>query len=174
MHHPLAKGEGTRLSLVSAARPDNKDGQRGCLAYSLEQGSLCTLARVHTALHMLGHQKVQPGERLAQIFSLMQRKYKRLESRARLTILKLSMFTDLKKPHAQPPSLQCKAAESKHLAPALLPVLKTLFEDSSLDQEVYMVQACHKHAQPKHMLPTQTCGYIASALLHDPFAVMCH
>ena len=36
------------------------------------------------------------------------------------------MFTDPKKPHAQPPSLQCKAAESKHLAPALLPVLKTL------------------------------------------------
>ena len=41
-------------------------------------------------------------------------------STTRLTNLKLSMFTDKQKPHQNPPFLNCKGSEAKHLLPALL------------------------------------------------------
>ena len=71
--------------------------------------------------------KERPWKRLGLIFDSVQSEYKQQGIKNRLTNLKLSMFTDAAKPWAGKASLDCKAAEAKHLLPALVPVLEQLF-----------------------------------------------
>ena len=68
----------------------------------------------------------KPWERLALIFQHVQGEYSKQGIASRLTNLRLSMFTDPKKPWAKNASLDCKGAEARHLLPALLPVLKLM------------------------------------------------
>ena len=84
------------------------------------------------------HQRVAPAQRLAIIFAMVQSLYRDAQAPTRLTNLKLSMFiADEKKPHVTHPSLKSKAAESKHLAPALLQVCKDMLDNSDpLDQHI--------------------------------------
>ena len=71
----------------------------------------------------------KPAARLAVIFQEIQGEYKRQEIEHRLTNLRLSMFTDPAKPWSSKASLDVKAAEAKHLLPALLPLLERMFPD---------------------------------------------
>ena len=74
------------------------------------------------------------------MFDGVQQQYKKLESRTRLTDLRLSMFTNPKKPHAQHAFLEVKGAECKHLAPALLKVCQQL-HDKEDEAEEHMLTA---------------------------------
>ena len=78
----------------------------------------------HLCWYPHASRKVKPCERLATVFKLVQEEYTALQSPTRLTNLKLSMFTDPKKPHVAPPFLNSKGAESKHFLPAFLQVCK--------------------------------------------------
>jgi hypothetical protein len=81
-------------------------------------------------LHLLcwyegpGAQQVHPEKRLALIFQDIQQCYCEKQAPTRLTNLKISMFTDPKKPHASHPALNSKAAESKHLLHPMLAVCR--------------------------------------------------
>ena len=66
-------------------------------------------------------------ERLACIFDQIQVMYQMQETTCRLTNLKLSMFTDPKKPWKSWADLDCKGGEAKHLLPVLAPVLEKIF-----------------------------------------------
>ena len=94
----------------------------------------------HICWHDAGVQAKAPWERLAIVFDGIQHQYKKLESRTRLTNLRLSMFTNPKKPHAQHPFLEAKGAECKHLAPALLKVCQQLL-DKEDEAEEHMLTA---------------------------------
>lgn len=82
-------------------------------------------------------QSVSPARRLGVIFELVQSFYKENNTPTRLTNLKLSMFASLKAPFANHPTLHAKAAESKHLAPALLHVCKAaLNPENEVEQHI--------------------------------------
>lgn len=82
-------------------------------------------------------QAVTPAKRLAVIFELVQKFYRENQSPTRLTNLKLSMFCSVKAPFARHPDLGTKAAESKHLAPAILSVcMAALDHTNNVDQHV--------------------------------------
>ena len=76
-------------------------------------------------------QAVQPAKRLGIIFEHVQAFYKANNTPTRLTNLKLSMFASVKTPFAVKPALSAKAAESKHLAPALLAVCKAALDPTN-------------------------------------------
>ena len=84
---------------------------------------------------------IKPSERLGLIFEEVQAQYKEQLLENRLTNLKLSMFTDPKSPWASRASLDCKAGESKHLLPALVPVLEKMFEGTTKPEELHMLSA---------------------------------
>jgi hypothetical protein len=71
---------------------------------------------------------VQPWKRLGLLFDEVQEYYRVHQTSTRLTNLKLSMFTNIDRPHSQHPMLNAKGAECKHLAPALLHVCKLLLD----------------------------------------------
>ena len=73
-----------------------------------------------------GHQVVKPQERLAVIFTEVQKFYKVQGAGTVLTNLKLSMFTNEKSPHQSHAFLDAKGGECKWLAPALLEVMKKM------------------------------------------------
>lgn len=83
----------------------------------------------------------KPTERLAVIFNQIQIEYSKQDCKNRLTNLKISMFSDAGKPWANWANLGIKAGESKHLLPALLPVLRKLFEKSNEPCEEHMLLA---------------------------------
>ena len=85
--------------------------------------------------------KEKPWKRLGLIFDSVQSEYKQQGIKNRLTNLKLSMFTDAAKPWAGKASLDCKAAEAKHLLPALVPVLEQLFHGTKKEEEKKMISA---------------------------------
>ena len=85
--------------------------------------------------------KKKPWERLSVLFEQIQVEYSLQGATTRLTNLKLSMFTDAQKPWSKWASLDCKGGEAKHLLPALLPVIKKLFQRSRLPEEDHMVLA---------------------------------
>ena len=62
-----------------------------------------------------GRRIKQPEDILGTIFDQVQREYVNLQTRSRITNLKLSMFTSPDKPWANQPFLKLKAAETKHL-----------------------------------------------------------
>ena len=76
-------------------------------------------------------QKKPPSERLALVWGHIQEAYTAAKTPTRptrLSNLRLSMFTDPKKPHVSCPSLAIKGAEAKHLLPCLLHVGKQLLQ----------------------------------------------
>ena len=60
---------------------------------------------------------------------------------SRLTNLKLSMFTNAEKPWLGKATMDCKAGESKHLLPALVPVLEKMFAGTKKEEEKKMLSA---------------------------------
>ena len=86
-----------------------------------------------------GAQVVQPCKRLALIFEQIQYHYKNQEAATRLTNLKMSMFTNLARPHSQHAFLSAKGAECKHLGPALLEVCKAALDpNNEVDNHIVM------------------------------------
>ena len=86
---------------------------------------------LHTMVYYEGPGKrcaVPPANRLGKIFTHVQKHYSEQGCKSRTTNLKLSMITDPKRPNATWASLDSKGAECKHLAFALLPVVKEAFE----------------------------------------------
>eukprot|EP00438_Fugacium_kawagutii_P008677 Skav210820 [mRNA] locus=scaffold1597:274452:275300:- [translate_table: standard] len=83
-------------------------------------------------------QTVKPCERLGLLFKEIQAVYSETGTSCRLTNLVLSMFCDPKKPWQNWANLNCKGGEGKHLAPALLQVLKKLL-DYSKPEHTHMV-----------------------------------
>ena len=83
----------------------------------------------------------KPAARLAVIFQEIQGEYKRQEIEHRLTNLRLSMFTDPAKPWSSKASLDVKAAEAKHLLPALLPLLERMFPDMLAEERQMLAAA---------------------------------
>ena len=83
---------------------------------------------------------VPPAQRLGVVFSEVQKVYQANKTACRLTNLRLSMFCDPLAPYKSHPFLGVKAAELKHLAPALLPVLKSLLTDLGKRHEQQMKQ----------------------------------
>lgn len=82
-------------------------------------------------------QRVDPKVRLGIIFTEIQKSYRTRQAPARLTNLKMSMFCKFDAPWAKYPALSTKAAESKHLAPALLDVCRVaLNSGSEVDQHI--------------------------------------
>ena len=69
-------------------------------------------------------QKVSPTTRLQKIFARVKELYSERKVSARLTNLRLSMITDITKPHKAFPCLEAKAAETKHFLPCLEEVVK--------------------------------------------------
>ncbi len=94
------------------------------------------------------HQKKTPKERLALIFSQIQKAYGSLgEKGTRLTNLKLSMFSNTKSPFAHEAFLSCKGAETKHLVPALLAVCRKILGKGDKEAEGHMLEALEKGHQ---------------------------
>ena len=60
---------------------------------------------------------------------------------SRLTNLKLSMFTNAERPWLGKATMDCKAGESKHLLPALVPVLEKMFAGTKKEEEKKMLSA---------------------------------
>lgn len=83
-------------------------------------------------------QTVKPCERLSLVFKEIQAVYSATGTTCRLTNLVLSMFTDPKKPWQNWANLTCKGGEGKHLAPALLQVLKQVL-DGSKEEHSHML-----------------------------------
>jgi len=93
---------------------------------------------IGSVLHTLcwpvtGRQAVPPATRLALIFDEVRAYYTEHRSTSRLTNLRLSMFCDVKSPHAQNAFLNTKAAESKHLLPAIAAVSRAASTGSDHD-----------------------------------------
>ena len=84
---------------------------------------------------------VPPADRLGKIFTHVQKHYSEQGCKSRMANLKLSMITDPKEPNATWASLDSKGAECKHLAFALLPVVKEAFEKSAKPHEKQIVEA---------------------------------
>ena len=63
--------------------------------------------------------------KLQSLWCEVQAAYGTLGTKEKLTNLILSMFTNVKSPHAAPPVLKCKAAECRHLIPALALVARS-------------------------------------------------
>lgn len=85
-------------------------------------------------------QAVAPEKRLGAMFEAIQREYVRQSSPTRVTNLRLSMICDPKQPHASFAHLDLKAAETKHILHAFLPVCKALL-DEGVAEEKAMLQA---------------------------------
>ena len=79
-------------------------------------------------------QTIKPKERLALIFLHVQKMYKQQGAGTELTNLRLSMFTNEQKPHQDYAFLGAKGGECKHLAPALLAVMKKMLPG---DREIH-------------------------------------
>ena len=85
--------------------------------------------------------KERPSKRIGVIFDEIQQEYKSQGLEHRLTNLKLSMFTNAEKPWLGKATMDCKAGESKHLLPALVPVLEKMFAGTKKEEEKKMLSA---------------------------------
>ena len=83
----------------------------------------------------------KPADRLAVLFSQVQVHYTQQQCKNRLTNLRLSMICDAAKPWSKHPVLDCKGGESRHLLPALNPVLRAAFAGTTERCEVEMLNA---------------------------------
>jgi len=86
-------------------------------------------------------QAKKPWERLSILFTQIQVEYTKQECKNRLTNLRLSMFTDAQKPWKKHASLDIKAAEARHLLPAMIPVLQKIFAGTEEQCEQHMLTA---------------------------------
>jgi hypothetical protein len=80
-----------------------------------------------------GRQTTRPSDTLAAVFSQVQGIYKQLKPTSRVTNLKLSMFTNPEKPHADWAFLKLKGAETKHLLKPLTLIAETIATSSGSD-----------------------------------------
>jgi hypothetical protein len=87
----------------------------------------------------------KPQERLGVLWESLQDAYKTLQSKTRLTNLRLSMFTDPKHPHSAYPTLNIKGSESKHLLPALLLVCQSMLNPGIFHERCML--ECMEHLQ---------------------------
>ena len=101
----------------------------------------------------------KPAARLAVIFQKIQGEHKRQEIEYRLTNLRLCMFTDPAKPWSSKASLDVKAAEAKHLLPALLPLVEKMFPDMLAEE------------QQKSCGMKQTCFCLSHSMSHALFDI---
>ena len=85
-------------------------------------------------------QTVAPEKRIGAMFEAIQKEYVRQNSPTRVTNLRLSMICNPKEPHASFAHLDLKAAETKHILHAFLPVCKTLL-DVEVAHEGAMLEA---------------------------------
>lgn len=90
-------------------------------------------------------QSKAPEERLSISWTALQKVYGELRPPTRVTNLKLSMFVDVKQPHASYPTLSLKGGESRHFLPAMLEVCKSIL-DPNIWQESCMLD-CMKAMQ---------------------------
>ena len=95
--------------------------------------------------------KKKPWERLSVLFEQIQVEYSLQGATTRLTNLKLSMFTDAKNPWSKWANLDVKGGEAKHLLPALIPVIKRLFDKSRLPEEMNMILAAESLEKLVHL-----------------------
>jgi hypothetical protein len=86
-------------------------------------------------------QAKKPWERLSILFTQIQVEYTKQECKNRLTNLRLSMLTDAQKPWKKHASLDIKAAEARHLLPAMIPVLQKIFAGTEEQCEQHMLTA---------------------------------
>ena len=115
--HPLFSIEGVSTALVR--------GDSLHILFSRGVGSHLAGSLLHFLCYFDGarRQAVPPAQRLQLMFSRIKELYCK-DGKSRLTNLRLSMFSDTKKPHQKFPCLEAKAAETKHILPCLLQVLK--------------------------------------------------
>ncbi len=86
-------------------------------------------------------QVVKPDDMLAIFVEQVQKFHKANDTPTWLTNLRVSMFTSVDKPHRDHPTLSCKAAESKHLLPALTSVCQQVLKGRNGKQhEKHMVR----------------------------------
>ena len=83
----------------------------------------------------------KPTERLPVLFSQVQVHDTQQQCKNRLTNLRLSMICDPSKPWSKHPVLDRKGGESRHLLPALTPVLQSVFARTTEICEVEMLNA---------------------------------
>ena len=140
---PLKKGIHPILTLPGVSSQMVKGD---CLHILFSHGVLSHFlgSVLHTMVYYEGPGKkcaVPAADRLGKIFTRVQTHYSEQGCKSRMTNLKLSMITDPKKPNATWASLDSKGAECKHLAFALLPVVKEAFEKSAKPHEKQIVEA---------------------------------
>ena len=94
----------------------------------------------------------KPTERLSVLFSQVQVHYTQQQCKNRLTNLRLSTICDPSKPWSKHPVLDRKGGESRHLLPALTPVLQSVFAGTTETCEVEMLNVCHTPAEYEEIL----------------------
>lgn len=116
--HPIFSVPGVSSALV---RADSLH-----ILYSRGVGSHLAGSLLHYCCYFDGssRQKKPPATRLQTLFAKIKELYSLHRVSCRLTNIRLSMFTDVTAPHKKFPCLDAKAAETKHLLPCLLQVLK--------------------------------------------------
>ena len=88
-----------------------------------------------------GENSKKPTERLPVLFAQVQVHDTQQQCKNRLTNLRLSMICDPSKPWSKHPVLDRKGGESRHLLPALTPVLQSVFARTTEICEVEMLNA---------------------------------
>jgi len=88
-----------------------------------------------------GRQQNRPTDVLAGVFSQIQDVYKELRTPTRCTNLRLSMFTNPDKPHAEWAFLKLKGAETKHILKPLALIAENVCKTSNLEVD-HRVSAC--------------------------------
>ena len=76
----------------------------------------------------------RPKERLGIIYSAIQQFYKLYQTTAVLSLLKMSMFVNVDRPHKEQPFLRTKAAESKGLVPVFASLALEFNEGTETDE----------------------------------------
>ena len=84
-------------------------------------------------------QTKKPADRLGVLFTQVQLQYAEQNCKNRLSNLKLSMLTDPQKPWSKYATLDAKGGETRHLLPALTPVIKTAFAETMNPAEENMI-----------------------------------
>ena len=84
-------------------------------------------------------QAKKPADRLGVLFTQVQLQYAEQKCKNRLSNLKLSMLTDPQKHWSKYATLDAKGGETRHLLPALIPVMKTAFAETMDSAEENMI-----------------------------------
>ena len=129
-NHPIFSVPGVSSALVR--------GDSLHILYSRGVGSHLAGSLLHYCCYYDGtsRQKKAPATRLQLIFGKIKELYVQHQVSSRLSNLRLSMICTVGKPHKNYPCLEAKAAETKHLLPCLLLVLKKALPE---DQPIHKI-----------------------------------